>query len=59
MTCSFCEGRGCEECDRTGRRYREGFDVDGVTVTVWGSGEGLTPELRDAIALFARAEGAS
>ena len=53
--CPYCEGGGCEECDQTGRRYRECFEVDGIQVAVSGSGDGLKPELRAAFASIAKA----
>lgn len=53
--CPCCAGHGCEECDSTGRRYHEGFDVDGLTIMVSGSGDGLTPELRNAFAAIGKA----
>jgi hypothetical protein len=52
--CPLCEGHGCEECDQTGKRYRESFEINGVPISVSGSGDGLKPELREAFALLAR-----
>lgn len=43
--CLYCNGRGCEECDGTGKKYRyNGVTPDGLTYSVSGSGDGPTPE---------------
>ncbi len=53
--CSFCKGKGCSECDRTGQRVRTRIDVgDGLTFSVSGSAV-LTDEAQEALAAVARA----
>jgi hypothetical protein len=37
--CPYCEGDGCEECDGTGKRFRQSWTTDdGVAISVSGSG---------------------
>lgn len=53
--CEYCEGRGCEECDNTGTRYRQTWDApNGATISVTGSGA-FKPELKEAFDAIARA----
>lgn len=55
--CTVCRGRGCVECDGTGRRYRKVLELDGgATMRVSGSGEGeWTPEQAEALEALGRA----
>lgn len=52
--CSICEGRGCSECDGTGRRVRTHVDAGyGLTFSVSGSVP-LSDEAAAALAEVAR-----
>lgn len=53
--CPYCSGRGCVECDDTGRRYRIAREIDGVTFNVSGSGPEPSRETQAAFEEVARA----
>jgi hypothetical protein len=53
--CVYCAGNGCEECDGTGKRYREHLVTpEGIRFSVSGSGA-LTDEAREALYDLVRA----
>lgn len=53
--CPLCEGKGCSECDQTGKRVRTNLDGGGgISLSVSGSAE-LAPETRAALVALARA----
>ncbi len=56
MSCTYCLGSGCEECDGTGKRYRIFSELDdGTSFNVTGSGSGPSDEQIEALRAMAQA----